>query len=108
MRKEVKIIEDMRKQGVIEESMKSISLWMSPTVLVRKKDGTMRFRIDKLNDVITKDFYLLPKIDDIFDQLSNNSWYSTLDLKSGYWQIKIWPEDKEKTAFSIGNEYNLE
>jgi len=53
--------------------------------------------------VTKKDSYPLPRIDDIFDQLSGNAWYSTLDLKSGYWQIRIRPEDREKTAFSIGN-----
>jgi len=103
MRKEVnKIIMDMRNQGVIEESK---SPWMSPAVLVKKKDGTIRFCIDyrKLNAVTKKDSYPLPRIDDIFDQLAGNSWYSTLDLKSGYWQVKIRPEDKEKTAFSVGN-----
>lgn len=45
----------------------------------------------------------MPKIDDILDQLLGNSWFSTLDLKSGYWEIKIRTEDKEKTVFSVGN-----
>lgn len=103
MRDEVnKIIEEMKEQGVIEESK---SPWVSPAVLVRKKDGTIRFCVDfrKLNDVTKKDSYPLPRIDDILDQLSGNSWFSTLDLKSGYWQIKIRSEDREKTAFSIGS-----
>ncbi|XP_036138917.1 uncharacterized protein LOC118644443 [Monomorium pharaonis] len=103
MRGEVnKIIEEMRAQGVIEESQ---SPWMSPAVLVRKKDGSLRFCVDyrKLNEVTVKDSYPLPKIDDILDQLSGNIWFSTLDLKSGYWQVKIRSEDKEKIAFSIGN-----
>lgn len=97
-----RIIEDMKEQGVIEESS---SPWVSPVVLVRKKDGTIRFCVDyrKLNAVTKKDSYPLPRIDDILDQLSGNSWFSTLDLKSGYWQVKIRPEDKEKTAFSVGN-----
>ncbi|XP_018371543.1 PREDICTED: RNA-directed DNA polymerase homolog [Trachymyrmex cornetzi] len=92
----------MREQGVIQES---VSPWMSPAILVKKKDGTIRFCVDyrKLNAVTKKDSYPLPRIDDIFDQLSGSSWYSTLDLKSGYWQVKIRPEDKEKTAFSVGN-----
>lgn len=70
-----------------------------------KKDGSIMFCVDykKLNAVTIKDFYPLPRIDDILDQLSGNSWFFTLDLKSGYWQIRIRPEDKEKTAFSIGN-----
>jgi len=103
MREEInKIIMDMKNRGVIGESK---SPWMSPTVLVKKKDGTIRFCIDfrKLNAVTKKDSYPLPRIDDIFDQLSGNSWFSTLDLKSGYWQVKIRSEDKEKTAFSVGN-----
>lgn len=56
----------------------------------------------KLNDITVKDSYPLPRIDDILDQLSRNSWFSTLDLKSDYWQLKVRPEDKEKTAFSMG------
>lgn len=103
MREEVDtIIEDMRRQGVIEESQ---SPWASPAVLVKKKDGTIRFCVDyrKLNAVTKKDSYPMPRIDDILDQLSGNSWFSSLDLKSGYWQVKIRSEDKEKTAFSIGN-----
>jgi len=103
MREEVnKIIEDMKEQGIIEESQ---SPWISPAVLVKKKDGTIRFCVDyrKLNSKTVKDSFPLPRIDDILDQLSGNTWFSTLDLKSGYWQIKIDPKDKEKTAFSIGN-----
>jgi len=103
MREEVnKIIEDMRKRGVIEESQ---SIWMSSAVLVKKKDGTIRFCVDyrKLNSKTVKDSFPLPRIDGILDQLSDNTWFSTIDLKSGYWQIKINSKDKEKTAFSIGN-----
>ena len=102
LRKEVnEILEDMKKQGVIEESQ---SPWVSPAVMVRKKDGSLRFCVDyrKLNDVTVKDSYPVPRIDDILDQLSGNCWFSTLDLKSGYWQLKIRTEDREKTAFSIG------
>jgi len=94
------IIREMKCQGVIEESF---SPWVSP-VLVSKKDGTLRFCVDyrKLNAVTVKDSYPLPRIDDLLE-LSGNAWFTTLDLKSGYWQIKIRPEDKEKTAFSVGN-----
>ncbi|GAB1869457.1 RNA-directed DNA polymerase [Camponotus japonicus] len=102
LRKEVdQIIEDMKRQGVIEESQ---SPWTSPAVLVKKKDGSIRFCIDyrKLNNMTVKDSYPLPRIDDLLDQLSGNSWFSTLDLKNGYWQLKVRSEDKEKTAFSIG------
>jgi len=47
--------------------------------------------------------YPLSRIDNLLDQLSGNVWFITLDLKNDYWQIKICPEDKEKTAFSVGN-----
>jgi len=102
MREEVdKNIDEMKARGVIEESH---SPWVSSAVLVRKKDGSLEFCVDfrKLNAVTIKDSYPLPRIDEILDQLAGNCWFSTLDLKSGYWQIKICPEDKEKTAFSIG------
>ncbi|XP_011858923.1 PREDICTED: uncharacterized protein LOC105556439 [Vollenhovia emeryi] len=64
-----RMIEDMRKQGVIEESQ---SPWISPAVLVKKRNGALRFCVDyrKLNAVTIKDSYPLPRIDDIFDQLS--------------------------------------
>lgn len=102
MRKEVdKIILEMKEKGAIEESQ---SPWTSPIVLVKKKDGTLRFCMDyrKLNEATIKDSFPLPRIEDLFDHLSGNVWFSTLDLKSGYWQVKIRPEDKEKTAFPIG------
>jgi len=91
----------MKDQSMIEESE---SPWMLPAVLVKKKDD-IKFCVDyrKLN-AVTKKFLSIARIDDIFDQLLGNAWYSTLDLKSGYWQIKIRSEDKDKTAFAIGNE----
>jgi len=62
---------------------------MSPAVM--KKDRSIKFCVDyrKLNAVTIKDFYPLPKLEDILDQLSGNSWFTTLDLKSGYWQVKL-------------------
>jgi len=96
-----RMIEDMRRTDVIEESS---SPWASPIVLVKKKDGSTRFCVDyrKLNDVTRKDCYPLPRIDDTLDALSGNKWFTTLDLKSGYWQVEISPQDREKTAFTAG------
>ena len=95
-----KEINDMLDKNVIETSN---SPWSSPIVLVKKKDGSIRFCIDyrKLNHVTIKDSYPIPRIDTTLDALSGSKWFSTIDLKSGYWQVKMTPEDKPKTAFSI-------
>ncbi|GBN43724.1 Retrovirus-related Pol polyprotein from transposon 297 [Araneus ventricosus] len=89
----------MVDNGIIEESS---GPWASPIVLVKKKDGSTRFCVDyrKLNEITIKDSYPLPRIDDTLDALNGSQWFSTLDLKSGYWQVEIQPEDKEKTAFT--------
>ncbi|GFX57867.1 hypothetical protein TNCV_3068341 [Trichonephila clavipes] len=78
-----KLIKDMKNNDVIEPSS---SPWASPIVLVRKKDGSTRFCVDyrRLNDVPKKDSYPLPRIDDTLGTLAGNTWFSNLDLKSGY------------------------
>jgi hypothetical protein len=95
------ILDDMQRHGVIEESD---CPWSYPVVLVRKKNGEIRFCVDyrKLNDVTKKDCFSLPRINDTLDTLAGAKWFSTLDLKSGYWQVDVHPDDKEKTAFSTG------
>ncbi|GFW35995.1 hypothetical protein TNCV_4928591 [Trichonephila clavipes] len=76
----------MKNNYIIEPSS---SPWASRIVLVRKKDGSTRFCVDyrRLNDVTKKDSYPLSRIDDTMDTLADNTWFSTLDLKSGYWQV---------------------
>ena len=90
--------EDMCQQGIARPSD---SPWASPIVLVKKKDGSLRFCVDyrKLNEVTKRDAYPLPRIDDCFDCLGNSTWFCTLDLRSGYWQVPVAAEDVEKTAF---------
>lgn len=92
----------MKKAGIIEPSN---SPWSSPVTLVPKKDGTTRFCVDyrRLNEVTRKDSYPLPRMDDVFDILFGKKWFSTLDMKSGYWQVDVRPEDREKTAFTAGD-----
>ena len=91
-------VKKMLKKGVIESSS---SPWSSPVVLVRKKDGSIRFCVDyrKLDNLTIKDSYPLPRIDDSLDALSESQWFLTLDLASGYWQVERAEEDKHKTAF---------
>ena len=93
-----KEVERMLKENIIRPSR---SPWASPVVLITKKDGTIRFCVDyrKLNLVTKRDVYPLPRIDDSLAALGGGRWFSTLDLTSGYWQIPVEEESKEKTAF---------
>ena len=95
---EKKVLTSMLDAGVIEQSQ---SEWASPPVLVRKKDKSWRYCIDfrYLNSVTTKDAHPLPLIDECIDSLSGMNWFCALDMNSGYWQIPIAEEDKDKTAF---------
>lgn len=85
-----------------EQIEPSTSPWCSPVVLIRKKDGGTRFCVDyrKLNEATVKDSFPLPRIDDIFDQLSQSTYFTKLDFKNGYFQIPLAPDDRPKTAFS--------
>ena len=94
-------IQEMLDIGAI---CKSHSLWVSAVVLVRKKYGGLRFCIDlrKLNEQTIIDAYSLPWIDETLDSLQDSQWFSSLDLKSGYWQVKMDEESKPMTAFTEG------
>ncbi|GFV40676.1 retrovirus-related Pol polyprotein from transposon 297 [Trichonephila clavipes] len=93
-------VQKMLDEGIVQPSE---SPWSSPIVLVRKKkDGSWRFCVDyrKLNSVTKKkDVYPLPRIDDTLDCLKGAMFFSSMDLRSGYWQIEIDEADREKTAF---------
>ena len=91
-------IDKMLKAGVIRPSA---SNWSSPITLVPKPDGSTRFCCDfrAVNDVTIKDRYPLPLIQDIFDTLKGAKVFSTLDLRSGYWQLPVHPNSIHKTSF---------
>ncbi|UYV64788.1 K02A2.6-like [Cordylochernes scorpioides] len=88
----------MMKQDIIQFSE---SPWSSPVVLVKKKNGSWRFCVDyrRLNKITKKDVYPLPRVDDALDNLSGARYYSSMDLRTGYWQIEVDEHDREKTAF---------
>ena len=79
----------------------SNSPWASNVVLVKKSDETLRFCIDyrQLNNLTIKDSYPLPRIDTCFDALGGVKYFSTLDLRQGYWQVENDPETADKTTF---------
>ena len=93
-----KEVKDMLESDTIRFSS---SLWSIPIVVVKKKDGGNRFCVEfrKVNTVLVKNFYPLPNIEDMLTRLGKVKYFTCLDLKSGYWQIKI-KEDKPKTAFA--------
>ena len=96
-----KALEDLLQADFIEPSE---SPWAAPVVMVAKKNGDWRFCVDyrRLNDVTTKDSYPLPRIDESLDLVSGSSWFTTLDLKSGYYQVPLSPESRPKSAFCTG------
>jgi hypothetical protein len=79
----------------------SVSHWGEPTLIVKKKDGTLRLCIDyrKLNNMIIKNKYPLTRIDDMFDQLRGATIFSKIDLRSGYHQVRIKDGNIHKTTF---------
>lgn len=92
-------IRKLLKNDVIREST---SPFASPIVLVRKKNNSLRLCVDylKLNEKTIKDKFSLPRVEETFDVLHGSSMVSTMDLTSGYNQIAVADDDKEKTAFT--------
>ena len=95
-----KLLYNMLQNDIIQPSS---SPWASPVLLVQKQDGSQHFCVDyrKLNNVTKKDAYPIPRIDDTLDTLAGSCWFSTLDLVSGYWQVELAEQDREKTAFCV-------
>ena len=97
--KELKLqLQELLEKGFIRPT---VSPWGAPMLFVKKKDGTLRLCIDyrQLNKLTVKNKYLLPRIDDLFDQLKGASIFSKIDLRYGYHQLRIKDADVHKTAF---------
>ena len=94
-------LEQLHATGIIRPSK---SPYASPVVLVRKKSGKLRLCVDyrKLNERSVKDSYALPRIEEVLDSLHATQYFSTLDMKSGYHQVEIEEEHKERTGFTVG------
>jgi len=96
--RELKVqLEELLAKGYIKPSK---SPYGAPVLFVHKKDGILRMCVDyrALNKVTVKNQYPLPRIDDLFDQLSGAKVFSRIDLRSEYYQIRITQGDEEKTA----------
>ena len=77
---------------------------MYPSCCSKKKDGIKSLCVDfrKLNSVTLCNSYPLPQIEDILNVLASCRYFSVLDMKVGYHQVEVAPDDRSKTAFSIG------
>ena len=94
-------IQEMLDVGAIRPSN---SPWASAVVLVQKKDGKLHFCINLqiLKARAIKDAYSLPRIDETLDCLNGAEWFSSLDLKLGYWQVEMEEDSKVLSAFTVG------
>ncbi|GKE24880.1 putative reverse transcriptase domain-containing protein, partial [Tanacetum coccineum] len=91
-------LKELQDKGFIRPSS---SPWGAPVLFVKKKDGSFRMYIDyrELNKLTIKNRYPLPRIDDLFNQLQGPQYFSKIDLRSGYHQLRVYKDDILKTAF---------
>ncbi|KZS20857.1 Uncharacterized protein APZ42_012348 [Daphnia magna] len=91
-------VRSMLSKGIIEPSN---SPWSANVVLIKKKDGNLRFCVDyrPLNAVTKKDVYPMPRPDDLIQKVAGAAIFSSMDIKNAFWEVPVHPEDREKTAF---------
>lgn len=94
-------LKEMLEVGAIRPSTSPFS---SNVVVVRKKDGSIRFCVDyrRLNNRTIKDAQAIPRVEDTLHLLAGSKYFTKLDLRSGYWQVELRDSDKPKTAFQVG------
>lgn len=95
-------IDELLKHGIIRHSS---SPWSNPIFFVRKKDGRLNLIVDfrKLNEITKTDCFPIPMVDEMFANLNGCKYFTSLDLTSGYYQVDLDEESKEKTAFVADN-----
>ena len=88
----------------LDEMLRMGAIRSSTVVLIRKKAGALRFCIDlrKLNERTVKDSYSLLRIEDSLDVLNGSCIFTTIDLKSGYWQVELDEKSIPLTRFTVG------
>nr|GEW46948.1 putative reverse transcriptase domain-containing protein [Tanacetum cinerariifolium] len=91
-------LKEFQDNGFIRPSS---SPWGAPVLFVKKNDGSFRMCIDyrDLNKLTVKNHYPLPRTDDLFDQLQRSQFFSKIDIRSGYHQLRVHEDDIPKTAF---------
>lgn len=97
----LQLIKDLEQRNIIEPSR---SMWLNPVVLTRKNNGKLRFCVDfrRLNEIVDLDQYEIPRIQELINMLYSMKYFSTLDLKDGFYQVPLRKEDRQKTAFLAG------
>src|SRR6266498_391934 len=93
-------IDRMLKNGIIK---KSKSFWVSPVILVLKKNRSIKFCVDykKLNAIIIVDAHLLPVVNDTVDKIREKKYYTSIDLASSYWQVEVDKNSRDITPWGL-------